>query len=56
MWNMKSTIKAKTRAMKPGEKLTHAHYCKEDSESGMNTSDVLLGIFVAILIAFTMVY
>lgn len=47
MWNMKGTIKAETRAMKRGEKLTDAHYCKDDS--GMNTSDVLSGIFMAIL-------
>lgn len=56
MWNMEGKIKTETRAMKPGEKLTHAHYCKEDSDSGMNTSDVLSGIFMAILTAFTSVY
>lgn len=42
--------------MKPGEKLTPAYYGKEDCDSGMNTSDVPSGIFMAVLTVFTTVY
>lgn len=48
--------KAEIWAMKPGEKFTHAHYCNKAIDSGMNTSDVLSGIFMAILAASRPVY